>query len=349
MGATVITGIRIAAIPQKGSEQLFLLFEETYEKNCYPHTPSWGCRAIGNYAAIVDAIFRNAAAYEDGILQSRGGQGTTEGFIDRCMKALIAPLQAHNSIIEIEVGNGYGAAVPEKHESFAIETLRGIGRDDIATRLASREAAKVSLFDDVDVVVALYGRDSPIPPWRAISIHNCGSAPYGQKIEVPKGPQAQMPECRFYKLGQFQIIGHFGMEPIRKLGSNSLAVQKFICEVAYPAQLTAPGSYRTLIPQGRDLINGAIECPREAVATIDLQAIEGEGYAHSFASKFAVKLGRAQSVDQVPVSFDLTLGEALDKGLLNDLEQISADAVTWHVPECGAQAPQAQCQMALSI
>lgn len=76
MGATVTTGKRAAAFKAPSGQNFYVLFEETYEKNCTPHTPHWNCILFGDLIAAMERIFRHASACEGGMLQGRGGSIT---------------------------------------------------------------------------------------------------------------------------------------------------------------------------------------------------------------------------------------------------------------------------------
>lgn len=82
MGATVVTGKAVAAFhhPTTG-EVIYLAFEETYEKNCHPHTPRWDPRAIGTFEQVMKVLYGSAAACEGGMLQTRSGHTKPELYL----------------------------------------------------------------------------------------------------------------------------------------------------------------------------------------------------------------------------------------------------------------------------
>jgi len=51
MGATVTTGKRAAAFTAPSGQNIYVLFEQTYEKNCTPHSPHWNCILFGDISA----------------------------------------------------------------------------------------------------------------------------------------------------------------------------------------------------------------------------------------------------------------------------------------------------------
>lgn len=91
MGATVITN-KAAGVLVHNGETIYVLFEETYEKNVYPHTPRWSAWRSGTLDQIIHLIYRSAAACEDGMLQAKSGWITPESYLGGWGKKLAAPL-----------------------------------------------------------------------------------------------------------------------------------------------------------------------------------------------------------------------------------------------------------------
>jgi hypothetical protein len=82
MGATVVTSKTVAAFRNpKNGDVIYVLFEQSYEKNCYPHTPSWDCRAIGTFEQVFRRVFMSGSSCEGGSLQVRGGNTKPETYI----------------------------------------------------------------------------------------------------------------------------------------------------------------------------------------------------------------------------------------------------------------------------
>jgi hypothetical protein len=57
MGATILTGKCAAAFRSDDGELLYVLFGRHYEKNCYPHTPSWSAFAFGTREEVLRRAF----------------------------------------------------------------------------------------------------------------------------------------------------------------------------------------------------------------------------------------------------------------------------------------------------
>ena len=52
MGSTVSTNKLAAAFKTNSGKTMYVLFEETYESNCYPRTPSWGAWSAAQPIAV---------------------------------------------------------------------------------------------------------------------------------------------------------------------------------------------------------------------------------------------------------------------------------------------------------
>jgi hypothetical protein len=87
MGATIFTNQAVNVL-QTASGPAFLLFEETYEKNCYPHTPRWGCVGIGRRDDVLRSIFNRAASTEGGMFRPQSRMTTADAYIPRWDRAL---------------------------------------------------------------------------------------------------------------------------------------------------------------------------------------------------------------------------------------------------------------------
>ena len=74
MGATVTTGKCAAAFHSSNGELLYILFERSYEKNCYPHIDHWSAFAFGTREEVLRRAFVGASDCCGGALQSRSGE-----------------------------------------------------------------------------------------------------------------------------------------------------------------------------------------------------------------------------------------------------------------------------------
>ncbi len=128
MGATVTTGKRATAFRAPSGTIIYVLFEATYEKNCHPHTPHWGCCAIGDIAAVMERIFAYGSNSEGGMLQGRSGRITPEGYIRGWLQELSAPIEFSDRTIQIQRGKG------SLYDPIPPEALAAVGKSLIEMR-----------------------------------------------------------------------------------------------------------------------------------------------------------------------------------------------------------------------
>lgn len=96
MGATITCGKKVGILAHDDGQHSIVLFEETYEKNCYPHTPHWSPIYIGGIAGAIRRIYSDAASCADGMLQSRGGMIEPQHHVKDWMRELLHPVEVES-------------------------------------------------------------------------------------------------------------------------------------------------------------------------------------------------------------------------------------------------------------
>ena len=91
MGATVTVGKRVAAYRDAAGQPIYILSENTYEKNVYPHTPRWNVIGFGRLDAMLDRIFVYASYACGGLLQGRGGAIDPTTYVAGWLREMAAP------------------------------------------------------------------------------------------------------------------------------------------------------------------------------------------------------------------------------------------------------------------
>ena len=71
MGSTVTTGRLAAAIRAQSGATIYCLYEQTYEKNCFPHTPRWSAIYIGHSRGALRNVFGYASMSQGRTLKNR--------------------------------------------------------------------------------------------------------------------------------------------------------------------------------------------------------------------------------------------------------------------------------------
>jgi len=329
MGATVVTGKTVAAFRNpKNGEVIYILFEQSYEKNCYPHTPSWGCRAIGTFEQVLKRVFASAAACESGSLQIRSGDTKPETYLKSWRLSFNEPFHMEDQEIELKLGGtSMYDTIPESQVETAMAMLERIGRQDVAEALKAGPV-KVSLHRDVDLILGLYGVDTKLPVWKIIDdLHGLGYADESLAPKVGKRDIA-IPSVVAYAVDNENVVVSLGNGPLKHMGWRYSAVGQYIVDVAYPIELQSSFSCYKLIQEFRDLCIAAPELPDNTVITVS-PAKSVYSYQQENAKKLAVQLRLYASVDAVPETYETTFGAVRDADERYLLSTLKEGQVVW--------------------
>lgn len=164
MGATVSTECAVSAFRSAKGNVFYIMWEKTFEKNCYPHNPRWSCVQFGGQAAVMEAIFKYSAACEGGILQGRGGHITPEGYIQRWMKAIKAPLRVpNNETFTLSMGKSFYDAI-RVDQPKALEVLLEFGMESIVAGLREGKSFALPVYEHGEMLTRLQAVG--VLPWR---------------------------------------------------------------------------------------------------------------------------------------------------------------------------------------
>lgn len=166
MGSTVVTGKKATAFKTDQGKIVYVLFEETYESNCYPHEPHWSAIHVGTIDTALQRIFSSASACEGGSLRSRSGSIKPESYFQGWMKALKNPFHFTMEEVDLKIGDGFYTPIQTKHAEEALKRLAkaGMAQDQIDL-LRSGGLVKVSLDKNADFILCLQGL---VLPWRIV-------------------------------------------------------------------------------------------------------------------------------------------------------------------------------------
>lgn len=167
MGATVSTGKFVSAFNGIDGKPYYVLWEQTYEKNCYPHTPKWSCWTMGTLENVLRRIFRAGSACEGGMLQRQGGNFTPEGYVAGWLKELANPARHPDRTITLAVGGGFYDAIQTASLDQAKQVLANAGSQAVADALENERTVNLSLHGDIELLDALY-QGEVVYAWRMI-------------------------------------------------------------------------------------------------------------------------------------------------------------------------------------
>ena len=269
MGSTVSTGKCAAAFRATSGKVVYVLWEETYEKNCHPHTPHWGCRSIGTIDRTIERIFLYGSAAEGGMLQNRSGHIRPENYIRGWMDEMVAPVEITDSVIKLHTGRGPGIQIREDGLEGINGAFSEFGRKDLIDKLAAGEVIDLSLYDDAELIMALHIK-AQIPAWK---IFTSSRAPHGdrnaqlgyspaqaKKVDI-KAPTVLKvdPENRI-------VLGEDGCW---RCGGWEYSIIGRHIKNLWEIELREPGHYRKRIQTFRDAVYAAPRMPQGVKVVVD--------------------------------------------------------------------------------
>lgn len=257
MGATVSTACAVSAFRDRNNGGLYyIMWEETYEKNVHPHTPSWGAIHVGDQASIIEAVFRNAHVCEGGSLQGRSGHITPEGYIQRWMKALKAPLMVPEGATFELAMKGWRAAINPDNEEM-IQLLLGHGLDQELSEMRQGKTVRLPVHEYGELLTRL--RAMGVYAWRMFT--NC--RPLGAYVDESLALDYSRPGAGRYIPpipSMVRIENSVFMEGAdgvyRNEGWCYSVVGSFVANF-WQTEIKHPGSYKSAIKAYREAVKAA--------------------------------------------------------------------------------------------
>lgn len=346
MGATVFIGAKVHAMRLANGDVGFIWSEETYEKNCYPHTPSWCVVAIGDRKQMVKRIFDLAYSLPGGCLQPKSKISTT-GFITKMMTVLENPVWI-NKEVSVRLkngGDGFYDAISDKNRDEVIKILKANGKhewaDDIKVKTEDGGKNIVVNFRENFHLLASFsqsrftvkGESSSSPvmsTWRIIDHHDLGGT-----VDCPN--QATLPsveykvtnkekpvlECYTHLFEEnrldFQLVFCEG----KQLKSAwSYGIEQSLIKLAAEREEFSPGYYKPLLSAYKDAEKRAL--PMSMKFSIDVSSSEAGSHTRTMAKQICEALGR-----EVTEKFVVTLQD------INDMKSEEPNAQYWAVQALG--------------
>jgi len=330
MGATVTTNKKVAAFRRADGEIIYVLYEETYEKNVHPHQPHWGARGIGTYDDVMLRVFQGAAACEGGGLQTRSGYTTPEAYLQRWKIEFKKPVPMADEEIELTLdGTSMYSTIGNEHVVEALRVLAEIGRQDLVDALKAGPV-KVHLHADIDVIVALYGVKTNIPLWKILR----HGPPHGPGVEslapAKRTGRAVAPTVNAYMVDKENVIVSMDGAAYQHMGWVYSAIGQYIREVVLPLELLCDGVAKKMIGAFRDKLDTAPMLPGSTSISITPGAA-GHSYYVDNANELAVKLGKAASRDVAPETFKVTFAEVQKAEAEYLLSTLETTQMAWDV------------------
>lgn len=247
MGATVITNKAVGAFAANGKVH-YVLFEESYEKNCYPHTPSWSVWQMGTSEQVMRRIFLSASDCEGGMLQSRSGHITSESWIRSWLKEMAAPREIPESTVLRFNSFGLG--------DTAIDACRKVGDLEAVEAMQKNLQVRRQLVSDTSLAMIEAG----VPPWKlGLDVHMLGEVAEHMRYQPENnGPSPiAIPElCLLVGTYSDLVLERSESGYWRSLGESYRAVGGFVRSL-WQNELDHPGTSLGLIKAWRDAMKDA--------------------------------------------------------------------------------------------
>jgi hypothetical protein len=270
MGATISTAKLAAAFKGDNGNTYYALFEQSFEKNCYPHTPSWCCVSIGSIATTLQRVFGSAAACAGGDLRVRGGRSEPAQYIADWLTELATPVLMPDASFSLRVGKDFYAPIPEEKASEILLGLTEDGHAQVARILQAGGSCEGTIYANPDLVEAVYG-SSRTAPWRivrntpllAARTPQLGYRPTPSKAAVPPPPA-------FLKVDSEARLIRQDDGSWRYAGWEYQAIGNFV-QSLWKHELQEPGTYRKLIRAFTKAAKDAPAIPANTKVVVDTQ------------------------------------------------------------------------------
>ncbi|ARJ66124.1 hypothetical protein WV31_10840 [Magnetospirillum sp. ME-1] len=264
MGSTITCRRRAAAVPSSNGP-VYFLFEETYESNVLPHRPHWGCAHIGDAASSLKRIFAYGSSCEGGMLRTRSGTITPEGYIQSWLKELAEPfLMAGSTSLRRSTGEyDWRGIDPQK-----LAGLRPLLSAEEAAAFEAGEYVRMDCVADAERLAAIVA--SGVTAWRLI---DGGSVPGDWAMRHPELGHAPAPskacpldQPQAYRLPDGDNVLLRDEKGIWRCAGWDYSVVGGFIERAWETELAMPGTYRKRIKAYREAITAALPLPAGTIA-----------------------------------------------------------------------------------
>jgi hypothetical protein len=332
MSYTVSTGKLVAALVRADGEIVYVLFERTHESNVFPQTPNWNCICIGTYSEVMLRVFRLATSCEGGSLKGSGNRDIKpENYIAGWQRELAEPVRMDDCNITLKVGGQYSSLIKEDKVEDVISVLRQIGRNELADALRNDDRVVISLYQDVDVVLALFGVDKMFSAWRVLN-HSCtmtmrhpefGPVP---RIENSKPPMVRVLAAKGSIFTEMVVQVEDGVW--QQWGADYSALGKYMLEVVYPCEMKHTGCHKRLIANFRNACSTAQEVPDSTKLKLIRNAEDASSWNRENFDKLVSKLGGVSDA----IEFDCTVADlkAVENGMY-ELTHLQSSQIVWNI------------------
>ena len=330
MGSTVTCGRFVGAFRNKNAETFYALYEQTYEKNVHPHTPSWSCFYFGRLEGAIENIFLAASSCEGGMLQNRSGRITPEGYLTSWFKELAAPHRMSDRQVELQVGDSWRATVPAATTEAVANALTQAGLDKEAQQLRDGAPIYLWLYEHADLLINLIDAGQ-ISRWRAFtSAHLDLAAPIADELGYKpiRAKRFDIATPRVLTATAYDRLMPAENGAWRHAGWAYSIVGTYISRL-WRDEMKTPGCFRKRIGAYRDAVEHAAPAPDGMYVVVTRRAGEKQ-YIEDARVHFATK----HPVTPTPDGFSVIVTPEN----IEDLCRLDTDTTRWVLTQ-PARAP----------
>lgn len=309
MGATITCARKVGAILADDGQVYYALFEQTYESNCYPHTPSWECVGFGTGRTVVEQIFRIGSAVCGGMLRGRSRQLTPLGYIGSWMSALKRPYMLKDISIKLRVVDkefvSYGE-ISEKCMPPLKDRLRSKGHDLVADYLDTGEYRIDRLSAEADVLALIVNGGMA---WRYIGRNDLTEQPAsGLGWNPPKTKQAPIYNLPgVYRIDGAENIVVQGADGLLDIGDWQYSLEAGFVSGYGVLESSCPGHWRNAMTDLKKHFEHMPYLPDSAVITIERENVKS-GFSHCADELIGYLGSKSGTLDQIPIGERHNLG-----------------------------------------
>ena len=327
MGSTVTTKKLVLGF-QTSSGLRYALMERTYERNVHPHTPRWGCIALGAFEAVIERILAYASYCEGGMLQSRDGHIQPEKYLAGWYRAFrkVRHLDMETVLVSLSSAD----------ETF--QTTRSLlqkrCRDDLVQALDAGTFT-LSLHDDFDLIFDIYGPGRILAPWRIISPSHAvfADAMPADPSLLPTLPRPAQPSpsptLRVLSVSDFLLYSFNGGPWIRSWSAYSL-VEALVAEHLVPYELAAPGFIGEHLATFRAAASAPEVLPRAPAIDIRKPSLSDSRWQEQQYLELYEALS-GESASDTPNAIRCTVEEVEAVHAEKNLRYLDSTFLTWHL------------------
>lgn len=336
MSSTVTTGKLIGAFRGQDGQPCYVMFEQTYESNCYPHTPRWSARAIGSSSQMIRAIFRSASACEGQSLVGAGGRTIRpESYIAGWLAEMANPFAMANLDIILKAGKEWNSPLTISAFNDSKPAMQAQGYGTQVAALEAGESVELSLYADSNLLGTLYdgmtlGAHRVIQSYN-IPLSNPRDESLGYKPQKAKAYDVTSPRCMQVRDNDnVLMMGSDGQW--RCEGRAYSIVAQFVASL-WEAEVKEPGSYRKRIQALRASVENAEPMPATGVRIIVDTTVKVEDYKQRTIERLLAK------VEHSSVGKEIHFAMPQGQDEIYSLTQFPAANTTWVIDAKPAAKP----------